>query len=304
MSALEITGVADRMLSYVFDPLACGAAVVCSSWAAGLARLGKRVHAAHMPSDDRGFRLCYYLSIGAVLPRPGNATSGLLRHVLSHASSEVVCPFGLTKQELGAMGLANHDQGHQPVYLDPSQPLGIRLERLGMPSFCQDVVGKARESALVFAKVLSEDLDIGYGNSVKDGLIIGPYCVGLVWPSCTLVAFWLRDCMTIETDDIRCSWTDGVLETLRPLFPQDPDRDRAKGQHTAMLSRVSPTCLAVVSFPIFNPSDVAVRAVVSWTPVSGLRVARCTHDPLLPALKGWQIPPLDADRTRPVAVMM
>lgn len=299
---LAITGVSDRMLSYVLDPLACGAATVCVSWAAGLARLGKRVHKPHMASDDRGYRLCYYLSIGAVIPRPGNATAGLLKRIMDKASSLVVCPFGLGEETLGAMGLAGVEPSDATgLYLDPSQPLGIRAERTPKAKFLDEKLGQMPDSALIFGMVLPEDLNIGCGSVVRDGLTIGPYCVGLVTRPFTLVAVGLRDCRPLTSPE--CGWAEGVQETLRPVFTPVPGT--ARGKHGALLSRVSPTCLAVLSSPVFEPENPAIEVIVSWTPARGLRVVRCNHDPALAPLKGWVIPPLDADSTaHPVAVMM
>lgn len=296
MTILEVPGVCDTTMSFVLDPVACGAAAVCSAWAAGLANLGKRVHRPHMASDDRGYRLCHYLSIGAVMPRPGNATAGLLEYSLIQLglrgflcqSIEVVCPFRLRKKTLRAMCsqfLADRSRtplGRQAVHLDPSQPQGIRLERVDCPGFDVGIVGKVPGVFALFAAVIPRDMNLGRGATIGEGLTIGPYCAGLVRPSCALVA--------VSTDG-------GCWFRLDQFLTHVPH-----GRDFLLLSRVSPGCLAIVSFCTSKPTKTL--AVVCWTAARGLRIARCKHDPTLKPRRGWLIPPLDADSTaQPLLVL-
>lgn len=300
MAILEVTGVCDKMLSYVSDPLACGVAAVCSSWAAGLARLGKRTHNADTPRDCR---LSYYLSIGAVLPRPGNGSAGLLALTVPHASPAVVCPFALDSGLYTALGAVLLDSGSAldntcvAVHLDPASPNGVRTQRLSNFGFQLDVVGRVTDSAYCFAASVPACKDHARGQTfLQDGLSVGPFCVGLLWPSHSIVAVGLNDGKCLD-DPVR-GWVCGVATT--PLLVAQ--------RGTCDLARVSPNCLAVISHGLTGrPATVAV---VCWTQVRGLVVSQCHHDPndfakTTDPLAGWQIPPLDANSTtQPVLVVM
>lgn len=309
MSVLEVTGVCDRMLSFVLDPLACGAAAVCGSWADGLARLGGRSLKSRKSTPSANFsqgdlRLRYYLSIGAVQPRPGNSAAGLMPQTVPLASCAVVCPFGIDTELFQSLYRIRPDASVLfnmclAAYIAPELPLGFRTERMSCYGSQLDVVGRVTDSVFCFAALTASYAGVGHQTSLQDGLSVGPFCVGLLWPCNSLVAVGLNDCRCL--DDPAHGWVGGVA-SAPPAVPSGA---------SCFLARVSPNCLAVVSSNTSNDAAHAyadlptIVAVVCWTRARGLAVSKCRHNPALDPWQGWQIPPLDADAdTQPALLLM
>lgn len=299
MGVLEAAGVCPLMLSFVLDPLACGAALVCSSWAAGLAQHGALLRKRRQSTEAKpaDLRLDYYLSIGAVQPRPGNASAGILAHAVPYASSDLVFPFGtgtgpVEHLRLGWPGYSLLKDACLAAFLAPDDPPGIRTEWMSKRAFLLGVVGYVEEALVPLSALVSARSGLERPTSMQGGLSVGPFCVGLLWRSNSLVAVGVGDNHFL--DDPANGWVGGVYAEFSAT---------AEGEF-CFFARVSPNCLAVVyNYTSMTGWRFLIVAAVCWTQARGLVVSKVRDDPALDPLQGWQIPPLDADAsTQPVVV--
>lgn len=293
---------ASVIMSLVQDPRPC--ASVCRTWAQAIAALGLMVapgdrHPRHPQlQGDSHLRVVYYMSVGYAPPNPGKFTSSV-------GATHPIWPFPIPAVWKHSLREELDQQGTADALRDGSVVKGMWQARSGKKvAGCGPLeVRYGYTDAVIGSLPPREDFEpifAGIKGLLKRhprGLAFpapatGPvFAVGPLYAALPSPTYWGEGDSLIVVDCLGRPlnqpgvWADGRQITKLAW----------SGIVSPFLRRVSPTCLAVVSFS--KGSRFAYcSAVVWWTAARGLQIRQLRGPSRRSDQAGWALPPLDADQ--------
>lgn len=298
LTILCVSGPAGVLLRFVADPRAC--AVVCRTWAAALAALGRALGAAPGTVGDSAARQRYLVWLGVLCPMPGvsGVAPDIYRDSLCGPITFLCTPYGVPRS-------VTHDS-----VLDAIEAGALnRMPGTALLRVCVSLATKKRKRAndgaalsVIAAPCLRPDIAVKrafaaitedwwrWGDET-DICRVGPFFVAPIMINRRLLAV---HCASLQpaggARDVQ--WARGLCtEGLCRAIPN------CGGSDPCHLRSVTPTCAAMVVGQ-GRGKPLKVTVVVWWTPAAGLRVKVQRKAKRVQRGVAWRVPPWDADPTK------